>query len=82
MYSIDHIAANNPRFRFSPDPRGWCAVTITTANRSADEYLATVRHCIRTGSTVPHPRSEAERHALAESFPEVAEMLAELAVSW
>lgn len=69
-----------PRLQFSPDPRGWCSVSISPTNRNAAEYVAHVRHCLRTGDTVPHPRGDAERVALQDQFPEIAEHFAECGV--
>ncbi len=46
---------------------------IAPTNRSTDEYLATVRHAIRTGNIVcPHPRGVTEMQALRDTYPEIA----------
>ena len=81
-YHIPSILAGNPRLRFDHDSRGWLNVSITPTNRSAAEYVEHVRHCLRTGDTVPHPRGDAERVALQNQFPEIAEHFADCGGQW
>lgn len=72
MHSTRSLLTANPRLRFEHDLRGWTSVTITPANRNPDEYVATVRHAIATGTMLPSPKDETERRALEEAFPEIA----------
>lgn len=81
-HSTASLLAINPRLKFEHDLRGWTSVTITATNRNAAEYVDTVRHALKHGEMVQHPRDATEAAALEAAFPEVAEMFADCAVTW
>lgn len=81
MHSTDSPhSGKTSRLKFSSDPRGFTLVTLP--NRNPNDYVDHVRHCIRAGETIPHPRDATEATALTEAFPEVAAHVAECGVVW
>lgn len=55
---------------------------ISPTNRSHIEYLQTVRHALRTGSVVPHPRHRREWAMLWFYSREIFAHFADCGVAW
>ena len=49
-------------------------------NRNPEEYVACIVHAMRSDTVAPHPRGDAERVALQDQFPEIAEFFADCGV--